>query len=271
MAIWPYLQSRNRNTDVENKPMDTKGNRGCGMNWEIDIDICTLLILCIKWITNENLLYSTGNPTPCSLVTLTGRKSRKGSGGGSICICIADLLGCTVETNNIVKQLYSKKKKRGMSEGNLTYCKCSNSKNFMFYTMGVPLCWKSYSILFWFYRPMGLPLKRCFNYLRAIPFQTLLLTCSKWQNYQTVAAPLYSTSGPLISCVIDLSIPPGHSLAVVTKSQGLIRKVKQRPRQVVPEGSGGGEWVGHFRIGLEWRLDSTWLWNEYLWVSLKLE
>ena len=79
----------------------------------------------------------------------------------------------------------------------------------MFYTMGVPLCWKSYSILFWFYRPVGLPLKRCFNYLRAIPFQTLLLTCSKWQNYQTVATPLHSTSGPFISCVIDLSIPLG--------------------------------------------------------------
>ena len=32
-----------------------------GMNWEIGIDIYTLLILCIKQITNENLLYSTGN------------------------------------------------------------------------------------------------------------------------------------------------------------------------------------------------------------------
>ena len=25
------------------------------MNWEIGIDICTLI--CIKWITNKNLLY----------------------------------------------------------------------------------------------------------------------------------------------------------------------------------------------------------------------
>ena len=43
-----YLQSRNRYTDVENKRMDTKGERGGGMNWEIGIDIYTLLILCIK-------------------------------------------------------------------------------------------------------------------------------------------------------------------------------------------------------------------------------
>ena len=45
--------------------MDTKGEKGWGdgMNWEIGIDIYTLLILCIKYITNENLLYSTGNST----------------------------------------------------------------------------------------------------------------------------------------------------------------------------------------------------------------
>ena len=47
---WSYLQSRNRDTDVENKRMDTKGENGGGggMNWEIGIDIYTLLILCIK-------------------------------------------------------------------------------------------------------------------------------------------------------------------------------------------------------------------------------
>ena len=38
-----------------------------GMNWELEIDIYTLLY--IKWITNGNLLYSTGNCTQCSIVT----------------------------------------------------------------------------------------------------------------------------------------------------------------------------------------------------------
>ena len=62
------MQSRNRHTDVENKLMDTKGERGGGgMNLEIGIDIYTLL--CIKLITDENLLYSTGNSTQCSVVT----------------------------------------------------------------------------------------------------------------------------------------------------------------------------------------------------------
>ena len=58
---------RNRDTDIESKRMVTKGGKGCGMNWEIGIDIYTLLG--IKKITNENLLYSTWNSTQCSVVT----------------------------------------------------------------------------------------------------------------------------------------------------------------------------------------------------------
>ena len=54
-------------TDVENKLTDTKGGMEGEMNWEIGIDVYTLL--CIKYITNENLLYSTGNSTQCSVVT----------------------------------------------------------------------------------------------------------------------------------------------------------------------------------------------------------
>ena len=55
------MQGRNRDTNVENKRMDTQGGkwrgRGGGgvMNWETGIDIYTLI--CIKWTTNKNLLY----------------------------------------------------------------------------------------------------------------------------------------------------------------------------------------------------------------------
>ena len=45
------------------------GEEGHRMYWEIGIDIYTLLILCIKLITNGNLLYSTGNSTQGSVVT----------------------------------------------------------------------------------------------------------------------------------------------------------------------------------------------------------
>ena len=53
------------------------------MNWEVEIDIYIyiyiyiLLIQCIKLITNGNLLYSSGNHTQCSVVTLVGKKSTK--------------------------------------------------------------------------------------------------------------------------------------------------------------------------------------------------
>lgn len=43
-----YLQSRSRDTDIKNKYMDTKGGKGVEKNLEVDIDIYTLLLLCIK-------------------------------------------------------------------------------------------------------------------------------------------------------------------------------------------------------------------------------
>ena len=49
--------------------MDTKGERDGEMNWEIEIDLYTLLILRIKSIPSENVLYSPGNSTQCSVVT----------------------------------------------------------------------------------------------------------------------------------------------------------------------------------------------------------
>ena len=45
---WSYLQSRNKDIDIENKRMDTRGEREGGMNWEIGTDIYTLSILYIK-------------------------------------------------------------------------------------------------------------------------------------------------------------------------------------------------------------------------------
>ena len=41
-----YLQNRNRDADVENKGMDTKGVKGESMNWETEVYIynCNQLI-----------------------------------------------------------------------------------------------------------------------------------------------------------------------------------------------------------------------------------
>ena len=46
-----------------------------GINWEIGIDIYTILY--IKQITNKNLLYSTGNSTQYSVMTYMGIESKK--------------------------------------------------------------------------------------------------------------------------------------------------------------------------------------------------
>ena len=55
------MQGRNCDTDVENKRMDSKqgkrpvGGDGGVLNWAIGIDMYTLM--CIKLMTNKNLLY----------------------------------------------------------------------------------------------------------------------------------------------------------------------------------------------------------------------
>ena len=73
-----------------------EGKEGGGLNWETGIDMYALLMLCMKQVTNENLLHSTGSSTQCLCGDLNGKEIQK---GGNICICIADSLGCTAETN----------------------------------------------------------------------------------------------------------------------------------------------------------------------------
>ena len=67
-AVILFAKSGNRDTDIEIKHMDIK-REVQGMNWEIWIDIYTLLISRMKQVTSENLLCSTGNSTQCSVVT----------------------------------------------------------------------------------------------------------------------------------------------------------------------------------------------------------
>ena len=99
--IWnikSIILSTFKNTVLQS--MDTKGEMKSGVTWEIGIDIYTWLILSIKQITNENLLYSIGNSTQCSVVTSTGRKSKR----GDMSVDIALLYSWN--WYNIVKQLY---------------------------------------------------------------------------------------------------------------------------------------------------------------------
>ena len=54
------LQNRNRLTDIENCFVVAKGEeRGSGVDWEFGVGGCKPLHL--EWISNEVLLYNTGN------------------------------------------------------------------------------------------------------------------------------------------------------------------------------------------------------------------
>ena len=44
---------------------------GGGMNLEFGIGVCTLL--CMEWMVNGDLLYSTGNSTQYSVITYMGK------------------------------------------------------------------------------------------------------------------------------------------------------------------------------------------------------
>ena len=71
-----YVQNRNRPTDIEDKLMVTKGERGWGeINQEFGINRYTLLY--IKQINNKDLLYSTGNYTQCFVISYKGKESEK--------------------------------------------------------------------------------------------------------------------------------------------------------------------------------------------------
>lgn len=58
MAQRTYLQKENRLIDIQNRLVVAKGKwGGSGMDWGFGISRCKLL--CLEWIRNEVLLYST--------------------------------------------------------------------------------------------------------------------------------------------------------------------------------------------------------------------
>ena len=84
------LQNRNRFTDIENKPIVTKGESGGGINSEFGINRYTQIY--IKQISNKDLLYNTGNYIQYLVITYNGKES------GREYICITESLYCTPET-----------------------------------------------------------------------------------------------------------------------------------------------------------------------------
>ena len=91
---WAYSQSKIRDSDIENKSMDTKGERSGMRGLEIGSDTYTLLILHTKYTTDGDILYIPGNSTHCD--DLNGREIQK---GGDICMCRTDSFCYAVGAN----------------------------------------------------------------------------------------------------------------------------------------------------------------------------
>ena len=82
-----YVESKKKSTNeliyeteielqMQRTNLQLPGGKGQGgTNWEIGIDVYTLLD--IKQITNKNLLYSTGNSTQYSVMAYMGKESKK--------------------------------------------------------------------------------------------------------------------------------------------------------------------------------------------------
>ena len=64
------MQGSNGDTDVENGSVDTVEEEKSGTNRECSINIYTLS--CIKQIAGEKLLFNTGSPARCSVMTQRG-------------------------------------------------------------------------------------------------------------------------------------------------------------------------------------------------------
>ena len=75
------LQNRERLTDLENEHMVVGGRMG-GRDREFGKDMYTLL--CLKWITSKDLLYSTWNSAQCYVAVWKGGEF----GGGCIHVCV---------------------------------------------------------------------------------------------------------------------------------------------------------------------------------------
>ena len=63
---------RTRFANLENEPMVARGKRGEGIVKEFGMDMYMLLYL--KWITNKDLLYSTGNSAQYYVAAWMGRE-----------------------------------------------------------------------------------------------------------------------------------------------------------------------------------------------------
>lgn len=77
LAEFSLCDCRTRARDAENDVQAPRGDTGQGaqggMNWEVEMDADTPVMLCIRELTNQRPLCRPGNAAQCSVVTQMGR------------------------------------------------------------------------------------------------------------------------------------------------------------------------------------------------------
>ena len=99
---WSCRQGRNRDTDMENGPVDLAREGKAGTNWRSSTDICTLP--CVKQTASGSCPTAQG--APCSARCCPGGV---GGSGGRRCVytCSRFTLSSSRGKHNVVKPLYS--------------------------------------------------------------------------------------------------------------------------------------------------------------------
>ena len=112
-----YMQNRKRNTDVQNRLLDSVGEGEGGMFQENSIE--TYILSRVKQITSPGWMHETSARTWCTGNTQRDRVEREVGGGigmGNTCISMADSCQCMTKPLQYCKvislQLIKKKEKK---------------------------------------------------------------------------------------------------------------------------------------------------------------
>ena len=97
------MQNRKRDTDVQNRILDSVGEGEGGMFRENSIETCILSI--VKQITSPGWMHETSARAWCTGKTQRNRVEREVGGGirmGNICKLMADSCQCMTKTTTIL-------------------------------------------------------------------------------------------------------------------------------------------------------------------------
>ena len=97
------MQNRKRDTDAQNRLLDSVGEGEGGMFQEHSIEICILSR--VKQITSPGWMHETSAQTGCTGKTQRDRVEREVGGGigmGNICISMADSCQCMTKPTTIL-------------------------------------------------------------------------------------------------------------------------------------------------------------------------